>query len=240
MLKHKKRFSLLRLTFTSLALVSAACSDAIPLSAPGLARAPSAGASVIYCDSNNVCYSDGTGAGGSQQLTASVRSGCLKSALQQVPGNCYPSVYGIGGGSPGSSYTVRWFQSHCNSDDAEIGPGYCEPNTEIPAPPTITFTEADYEIDVVAEIQEVGGSSLTGVAEVQIMGPASTSTGSGFAVPCPSNSGSMFNPFPFRSPAINPSTGEQLTDDQGRPLFKHFAHRPCDGLTVFDPAPPSP
>ncbi len=205
-----------------------ACADA---TSPPTKIAPQKAAGTIYCDQNNSCYSDGTGGTGTQQLTGQVRSGCLKGNLQQVPGSCHPVAYNIGGGSSGS-YSVRYFASICSYN------GTCDTNYELGSPPTIYFASDTYEIDVAAEIAEVGGTGLTGVALTEVMGPGSIDTGSGFAIPCPKNSGSLFEPFPLYEPAIDPYTGRQLTDSNGNLLYKSFARDPCGGNIWYDPAPP--
>lgn len=205
-----------------------ACSDTTT-APPTTKIAPVKPAAVIYCDQNNYCYSDGNGGTG-PQLSAQVRSGCIHGNLQQVPGSCHPVAYNIGGGS--GSYSVRYFASICSYS------GTCDTNYELGSPPTITFNSDTYEIDVVAEVADLGGAGLTGVALTEVMGPASIDQGSGFAVPCPKNSGSLFDPFPFHEPAYDPSTGQPLTDGNGNPLYKSFARDPCSGGIWYDPAPP--
>lgn len=204
-----------------------ACADA---TSPPNKRAPLKAAATIYCDENNSCYSDGTGGTGPQQLTGQVRSGCIHGELQEVPGSCHPVAYSIGGGS--GSYSVRYFASYCWFN------GTCETNYELDSPPTIYFASDTYEIDVTAEIADIGGTGLTGVALNQIMGPASTDSGSGYEIPCPHNSGSMFDPFPFYEPAVSPYNHQPLTDSAGNPLYKNFARDPCQGNIWYDPAPP--
>jgi hypothetical protein len=225
-----KRITALTLAVAAAAatiLSIAACSDAV---SPPTRSAPLKAAATIYCDQNNSCYSDGNGGTG-PQLSAQVRSGCIHGNLQQIPGSCHPVAYNISGGTSGS-YSVRYFASICQ----EYGP--CDTNYELGSPPTITFNSDTYEIDVTAEVAEVGGTGLTGVALTEVMGPGSVSSGSGFAVPCPKNSGSLFDPFPFYEPAYNPSSGQQLTDSNGNPLYKSFARDPCTGNIWYDSAPP--
>jgi hypothetical protein len=204
-----------------------ACSDA---TSPPAKIAPLKAAATIYCDQNNYCYSDGNGGTG-PQLNAQVRSGCVPDNLKKAPGSCHPIAHDINGGTSGS-YSVRYFASICRYD------GTCDTNYELGSPPTIYFASDTYEIDVVAEVAEVGGTGLTGVALDEVMGPGSISDGSGFAIPCPKNSGSLFDPFPFTEPAIDASTGQQMTDSNGNPLYKSFARDPCQGNIWYDPAPP--
>ena len=228
MLSRKKTRFVLVAAFAATTLsIVLACSDA---TSPAMKTVPKKIAGIIYCDQSNSCYSDGTGGTGSQHLTAQVRSGCLKGNLQQVPGSCHPVAYSIGGGS--GSYSVRYYASICSYT------GTCDTNYELASPPTITFASDTYEIDVTAEIVDVGGTGLTGEALTEVMGPASVDSGSGFAVPCPKNSGSLFDPFPFTEPAYNPSTGQQLTDSNGNLLYKSFARDPCSGNIWYDSAPP--
>src|SRR4051812_19328345 len=80
--------------------VFAACSD---ISAPSTLSSPANisphVSSIVYCDGNNYCYSDGTGAAGTQKLSVTVYPGCLHGHLQQVPGDCHPWAGNIGGGA---------------------------------------------------------------------------------------------------------------------------------------------
>jgi hypothetical protein len=226
-----KRIMALTLAVAAVAtmLSIVACSDAI---SPPIRKAPLKGAATIYCDQNNYCYSDGNGGEG-PQLHAGVSSGCIHGNLQEIPGSCHPHAYSISGGTSGT-YSVRYFASICTYN------GTCDTNYELGSPPTIYFASDTYEVDVVAEVAEVGGTGLTGVALTEVMGPGSVDHGSGFAVPCPKNSGSMFAPYPFYEPAIDPSTGQQMTDSNGNPLYKNFARDPCGGNIWYDPAPPHP
>jgi hypothetical protein len=201
-----------------------ACSDA---TAPAIVKAAPKAVATIFCNPDGSCYSDGNENNG-PQLTLQVKSGCVPENLEKLPGSCQPHAFNFGGGTSGS-YSVRYFASICWSN------GTCDTNYELGSSPTITFASDTYEIDVTAELQEIGGTQLTGVATTQVMGPSSTSTGSGFAVDCPSNSGSMFAPFPFDIPAYSPTTGQQLRDANGNPLYKSYAREPCSGLIVYDP-----
>jgi hypothetical protein len=223
------------LIVAALSGVFAACADtsAPTVTTPSQAAKVSAHlSSTVYCNGNNYCYSDGAGAAGTQQLTVTVFAGCLHGHLQEVPGDCHPHAGNIGGGAPGATYSIRYYESICRYD------GSCDPQFEIPSPPTIHFNSDTYEIDVTAQVAEIGGTELTGEGIVQDMGPASVEGSGGLEAPCPSNSGSMFDPFPFRAPAIDPATGQQMRDSNGNLLYKYFGRTPCTGDIAWDPGQP--
>jgi hypothetical protein len=215
------------LAATGLSVVG--CSDP---TAPPIAKSVSKLASIITCDPSDYCTSDGTGGTGSQQLSVSMRPGCLKGNIQQVPGTCHPRLNGISGGAPGATYTVRYFKQYCYSYGCQTG------YEALPDPPDVYIDQGTYELDVIAEAQEVGGTGLTGDGLAEIMGPDSMNEGTGDAIPCPKNSGSIFDPFPFEEPAYDPATGQQLTDSNGNPLYKSFAREPCTGGIVYSDQPP--
>jgi hypothetical protein len=207
-------------------LTIAACSDT---SAPAITKAAPAIANTIFCNPDGSCYSDGNEATG-PHLSVQIRSGCIPNNLKKTPGSCNPVAHNISGGTSGS-YSVRYFSADCGSTA-------CGTNYEIPSPPRIDFASDTYEIDVTAEVQEIGGTQLTGVATVQVMGPGSIPDGSGSPAPCPSTSGSIFAPYPFEEPAYDPASGQQATDPQGNLLYQNYALSPCAGGVVLDSAPP--
>ena len=227
MLKRIKALILALAVTGATMLTIAACSDT---SAPAIAKAAPKAVATIFCNPDGSCYSDGS-ENNAPQLSVQVRSGCIPDNLKKTPGSCQPVAHDISGGTSGS-YSVRYFASICWST------GTCDTNYELGSPPVINFASDTYEIDVTAEVQEIGGTQLTGVAIDQVMGPGSISEGSGFPASCPSNSGSMFDPFPFDVPAYDPSTGQQLTDANGNLLYKSYAREPCSGLIVYDPGTP--
>lgn len=198
---------------------------------------------MIMCDANNYCASDGGDDGvGPQTLSLFVHTGCVHDSFQHIAATCpiAPWAGSIGGGSPGSSYNISWFQSHCNSPDAEIGPNYCEPFDTLPSGGRLVFTSSDYEIDLMAQIQEVGGNGLTGVGVVDVMGPASVTNGTQVGCTGLNASDDIITKFPNSQVAYDSSTYQILRDATGAVLYQNFARNPCTAAVVFSDSAPHP
>jgi hypothetical protein len=101
----------------------------------------------------------------------------------------------------------------------------------------LVFTSSDYEIDLMAQVQEVGGNGLTGVGVVFVMGPASE-TGNQLGCTGTNASDDIIYKFPNYEPARDPDTFLVLHDGAGNELFKNFARNPCTGSVVFSPDDP--
>lgn len=229
----------LRIFLVTVAFVGlSACSSSID--APAQPKTGITLGHMIMCDANNNCSSDGGDDGvGPQTLSLFVHTGCVHDSYQHVAATCptAPWAGNISGGSPGSSYNISWYQSHCNSPDAEIGPNYCEPFDTLSG--HLVFTNSDYEIDLMAQIQEVGGNGLTGVGVVQMMGPASVDIGTQVGCTGYNASDDIIYKFPNRQVAHNPD-GTLMTNANGQTLFKDFARNPCTNAVVYSSAAPHP
>jgi len=165
-----------------------------------------------------------------------VHSGCVHDSYQHIAATCQPAWFGsVSGGSQGSTYVGALYQSHCNSPDAEIGPGYCEPFDTL-STGRLTFTESDYEIDLMALVHEIGGNGLTGVGVLQIMGPASQTLGTVVGCTGLNASNDIIYKYPYEELAHNPD-GTVMTQG-GAVLYKDFARNPCTGDVVYSPNPP--
>jgi hypothetical protein len=213
------------------ALSVLACSETT--SAPRAKQAPHA-ALAFTCDAANFCTADTAGPTGTTQLNVSVKPGCLHGNIQQQPGTCHPVAFGLSGGASGATYAVKYYQVYCYSYGCQTGA-----QRIFSVPPAVVVNSGDYEIDIIAQVQEIGGTELTGEAQTEIMGPASFDNGGGgLMISCPKHTGSMFDPFPFEQQPYDPATGLPKVDSTGAAVYKNFGRDACSGAVVFDTMPP--
>jgi hypothetical protein len=231
-----------RLLITAAIVASvAACTDP---SAPSRSAAETLRASkpvgMIVCEGTDCYSSDSSGGAGTSTLTlSSFKSQCLHNDYQYTAATCTPPFVNVTGGTSGS-YVTTFFISHCNAPDAEIGPGYCEPyqfsdsvacSGDCRSGTGVHFASSDYEIDVMAETREIGGTQLTGSSYLVVMGPASQLEGTASGPLC--NGGAdMFGFLPFHELAHNPD-GSILRDGNGNPVYVDYGRDPCTSAVYF-------